>query len=82
MTWRQGDFAELKRASLIRTHQRIRLPHGEYQGNKTKIDFGGNVLSGDSRSKTALEDLGAKPFVAVLGNSQFELAYPVINLRA
>ena len=28
--------------------------HAEYQGNKAKIDFGGNVLLGDLRSKTAL----------------------------
>lgn len=28
--------------------------HVEYQGNKAKIDFGGNVLMGDLRSKTAL----------------------------
>jgi hypothetical protein len=28
--------------------------HAEYQSNKAKIDFGGNVLSGDLRSKTAL----------------------------
>ena len=28
--------------------------HAEYQGNKAKIDFGGNVLLGDLHSKTAL----------------------------
>jgi hypothetical protein len=28
--------------------------HAEYQGNKAKIDFGGNALSSDLRSKTAL----------------------------
>ena len=28
--------------------------HAEYQGNKAKIDFGGNVLMGDLRSKTTL----------------------------
>ena len=28
--------------------------HAEYQGNKAKIDLGGNVLLGDLRSKTAL----------------------------
>ncbi len=28
--------------------------HVEYQGNKAKIDFHGNVLMGDLRSKTAL----------------------------
>jgi len=28
--------------------------HVEYQGNKAKVDFRGNVLLGDLRSKTAL----------------------------
>jgi hypothetical protein len=28
--------------------------HVEYQGNKAKIDFQGNVLRGDLRSRTAL----------------------------
>jgi hypothetical protein len=32
--------------------------HAEYQGNKAKIDFGGNVLLGDLRSKT--EDNGRR----------------------
>ena len=29
--------------------------HAEYQGNKAKIDFGGNVLQGSLGSKTALK---------------------------
>lgn len=29
--------------------------HAEYQGNKAKLDFGGNVLRGDLGSRTALK---------------------------
>lgn len=34
-----------------------RVPHlhAEYQGNKAKIDFQGNVLAGDLGSRTALK---------------------------
>jgi len=29
--------------------------HAEYQGNKAKVDFQGNVLAGDLKSRTALK---------------------------
>lgn len=29
--------------------------HAEYQGSKAKVDFHGNVLAGDLKSKTALK---------------------------
>jgi hypothetical protein len=29
--------------------------HAEYQGNKAKIDFQGNILAGDLKSRTALK---------------------------